>query len=170
MGVADSCQKDRAFGAVASGQGNGDDFREAKPFEVVAGREPWFEAEVVGMAVRDGERSGVAGQEGIDRDTGNQRLDGLMRGFLKAAGTGETELRRGMEQHERGLLKAAALDDGLADLIALPVEVVEPAAGEGEADVRFELMASPLLTHLGALLQAELVFEGQHDHADGGDD
>ncbi len=75
-----------------------------------------------------------------------------------------------LQEDERGLFESAVGDDGLADERGLAVEVIDAAAGQVEARVGFKLLAGMALADLTGLIDGELVFEGQEDHADGGDD
>ena len=75
-----------------------------------------------------------------------------------------------MEEQQHCVFKSAVFYDGLADLSALAVKVVEAAPGERDARVGLQFLASTLLAQLRRSLQCEPVFQGEQDHAHGGCD
>ena len=79
-------------------------------------------------------------------------------------------MARGLEQKQNGLRKAAVGDDGLTNEVRLAIEILVATPREDDLGIGFEFLAGAAFAVAVYLLFAELIFERQHDQADGGDD
>ena len=138
--------------------------------EVVAGYQERVEVEAEGEAVFDGSRAGAGVEESSNRDAGDERFEAVDGGIVESSGAGEAVAAGTLQEDERGLFESAIGDDGLADGGSLAVEVIDTAAGQIEPGVGFQFFAGVAFADLAGLVGGKLVFEGQKDHADGGDD
>jgi len=94
---------------------------------VFAGAKPWSEVELDSAAVATAGSTGASGKGSFSRD-----LHGHSSRAVTMAGSRPAEPVRPIAalilEEQSGLSKAAVLDDGLADFIALAVEVFDAAA------------------------------------------
>ncbi len=113
---------------------------------------------------------GVGIEEVGYRDARSESFKSVEGGIVKTGGTGKMIVAGVLKEYEGGLLEAAVGNDGLADHGCLAIEVLDAAAGEIEARICLHFLTGMTLAELANLVDGELVFKGEKDHADGGDD
>ena len=125
-----------------------------------------LKARVCSAAAGDGVGIEKAGY----RDASGECLKSVYGGIVESGRTGKAIVAGTLQQDERGLGESAIGNDGLADHGRLPVEVLNAAACKIEPGIGLQLLTRMALADLASLFDGELIFKGEKDHADGGDD
>src|SRR5208282_1566710 len=143
------------------------DFCQVQPFEIISRQQPGFETEGKGLAVLGCRRRRTGRQKTGGGYPGSERFKGTQGCVIETGGSCQSVQPRRLLEDQSNLRKPAVTGDGLAKLVGLAIEVLNPPAGEHDLGIGLQFGSGTSFALLGGLFVAELIFEREDDHAHG---